>query len=449
MIRHLLTAALIGVAAPALAAAPLPSAAPAPAAADSAIPAQLDAKARDDYRFVFAAIRAADWSSAAARLDALPDGLLTPIARAELFLAKNSPKVEADALVALLTQAPDLPEAAQLAGLARKRGVEALPALPAENELRRMPAAPRRRSATSIRADAAAMTLGAQVLPLIKDDRPSDAEALLLAAEPMLSPEAQTEWQQRIAWSYFLTGDDVSARRLADRARAATGEWAVQADWVAGLAAWRQKDYDAATQAFANVAARARDTEMTAAGLFWAARADLASGHPEKVQARLRTASRLPETFYGLLAGGALGQALPRRRTAPASCPPTGRSSRSATTSASPPPSARSARTALPTPSSAIRPASARRAIMRRCSTSLPGSTCPRRRSGSHKTARRAPACRSMRATPRHRGAPAAAGVSTGRWFSPTRCRNCSSARTRSARPARAACSSCSPPPRS
>ncbi|WP_156680515.1 lytic transglycosylase domain-containing protein [Sphingomonas profundi] len=310
MIRILLTATLLlGTALPALAATPAPLA--------SAVPALLDAKARDDYRAVFAAIRSGDWSAAAARLDALPDGLLTPFARAELFLAKGSPRVEADPLVALLGQAPDLPQAAQLAGLARKRGVETLPDLPAENALKRMSAAPRRQSARSIRSDAAAMALGAQVIPLIKDDRPSDAEGLLIAAEPQLCAEAQTEWQQRIAWSYFLTGDDVSARRLADRARVGLGEWAVQADWVAGLAAWRQKDYDAAGAAFANVAARARDTEMTAAGLFWAARADLAAGHPEKVQARLRTASRLPETFYGLLAGGALGQALPARLDGP------------------------------------------------------------------------------------------------------------------------------------
>ncbi|TVV75611.1 lytic transglycosylase domain-containing protein [Sphingomonas solaris] len=316
MIRKLLAAALLlGAAAPALAVAPVAPPAAAPAAA---IPAQLDAAARDNYRAVFAAMRAGDWSSAAARLDALPDGLLTPFARAELYLAKGSPAIEAEPLVALLNQATDLPQAARLAALARKRGVESVPTLPYENELKRMSGAPRRQSARSIKSDAIAMTLSAQVVPLIKDDRPSEAETLLLAVENQLCAEAQTEWQQRIAWSYFLTGDDVSARRLADRARTGMGEWAVQADWVAGLAAWRQKDYAAASQAFTAVSSRARDTEMTAAGLFWAARADLAAGQPEKVQARLRSASRLPETFYGLLAGGALGQALPPQAAAPA-----------------------------------------------------------------------------------------------------------------------------------
>ncbi len=318
MIRNLMIGALLlGASAPLLAVAPVPATPAEASSAPGAIPALLDAKARDDYRAVFAAMRAADWTSAAARLDAIPDGLLTSFARAELFLAKGSPAADAEPLVALLSTAPDLPQAARLAALARKRGVDSLPALPIENELKRMSGAPRRQSARSIKSDAVAMALGAQITPLIKDDRPAEAEALLIATEPTLCAEAQTEWQQRVAWSYFLTGDDLSARRLADRARVGMGEWAVQADWVAGLAAWRQKDYEAATQAFANVAARARDTEMTAAGLFWAARADLAAGHPEKVQSRLRTASRLPETFYGLLAGGALGQALPQQQSGP------------------------------------------------------------------------------------------------------------------------------------
>ena len=56
---------------------------------------------------------------------------------------------------------------------------------------------------------------------------------------------------------------------------------------------------------------------MTAAGLFWAARADMVCGRPEKVQARLRSASRLPETFYGLPATGALGTATPAPETSP------------------------------------------------------------------------------------------------------------------------------------
>ena len=281
-------------------------------ATTGSIPAQLNAQQRSNYRAAFAAIRSGDWSGAAARLDAMPDGLLTPIARAELILAKGSPKAETEALASLVEQNSDLPEAQDLLRILRSRGATALPELPAEQDMRRLPSAPRRASARALKSDAAAAALGARVAPLIRDDRPAEAEALLSQAAPSLSPEALTEWQQRIAWSYFLTGDDASARRVVTPAQAGAGDWVVEANWVAGLAAWRQRDCSAAADAFDAVASRSRDPEMTAAGLFWAARADMACGHPEKVQSRLRSAARLGETFYGLLADAALGRAQPK-----------------------------------------------------------------------------------------------------------------------------------------
>jgi soluble lytic murein transglycosylase-like protein len=305
---------LAGSAAPALAASDtlvLPLVPPAPISNSNTLPQQLTPAERDGYRTVFTAIRAADWSAAAARLDGMPEGLLHPVARAELYLAKGSPKVELAPLIALIEKAPDLPEAPRLATLAKARGAELLPELPVARDLVRMPGAPRRQSARTTRSDAVAAALAVEITPLVKGDRPSDAEALLTARQFELTDEARTELQQRVAWSYYLAGDDVSARRLATQAHGGTGEWTVQADWVAGLAAWRQRDCAAAADAFSWVAARAKDSEMTAAGLFWAARADMACGRPEKVQTRLRTASRLPETFYGLLAGGALGLAPP------------------------------------------------------------------------------------------------------------------------------------------
>ena len=75
------------------------------------IPVQLDDAQREAYRAVFAAIHAGRWTDAQIDLDAMKPGPLHAIARAELYTAKGSPKVEADALVALLTEAPELPEA--------------------------------------------------------------------------------------------------------------------------------------------------------------------------------------------------------------------------------------------------------------------------------------------------------------------------------------------------
>jgi soluble lytic murein transglycosylase-like protein len=264
----------------------------------------------NNYRAIFAAIRSGAWSEAATRLDSAPDGVLTPIARAELYLAKGSPKADGSSLARLIALAPALPECAQLSRLAQTRGISDLPILPQERDLVRMPGASRRSSARTT-ADLAAAKIGPQIIQFIKNNQPADAEALVDAQAANLSIEAQTEWRQRVAWSYYLIGDDQSARRLATQAVAGAGEWTVPANWMLGLASWRAKDFATAALAFNAVATHGLDSEMRAAGLFWAARADLASQHPERVSAKLRLAAKYPETFYGLLASASLGLAPP------------------------------------------------------------------------------------------------------------------------------------------
>jgi soluble lytic murein transglycosylase-like protein len=107
---------------------------------------------------------------------------------------------------------------------------------------------------------------------------------------------------------------------VARLAQTGYGEWAAQADWTQGLAAWRQKDCAAAQVAFGDVARRATDTELRSAGLYWATRADIACGRPDLVQPRLQSAAQYGETYYGLLARQALGmidrKSAPQRMTA-------------------------------------------------------------------------------------------------------------------------------------
>jgi soluble lytic murein transglycosylase-like protein len=277
------------------------------AAARVPLPSQLSEAQRSDYRFVFSAIRAGDWTGAQARLASMGEGPLHDAARAELYLAPGSPKVELDPLMGLLARAPDLPQAPQLARLARTRGATSLPDLPSAQDLVWQSGQPRRSRPAATKGDRVAAELEPLIQPLIVADQPSQAEALLLAREAELGPEARTEFQQRIAWSYYLIGNDAAARQMAARARAGRGDWAVQADWVTALASWRLKECGAAGEAFQAVATRSTDPEMNAAGHYWAARADMMCGKPERVQARLRSAARLGETFYGLLAESALG----------------------------------------------------------------------------------------------------------------------------------------------
>jgi soluble lytic murein transglycosylase len=230
------------------------------------LPTQLGPNARDRYRDIFASIDSGKWSDATAKLAAMDEGPLHPIARAVIFTSKGSPKVDASDLATLATTSPDLPYAPALVRLAAARGASAIPLLPEVRELSWLGTSPRRIRTPTTEGDPAAGGLAGQILPLIKNDSPGDAEALLMLNQDRLTTDARTEWQQRV-------------------------------------------DYAAASAAFASVARRHSDAEMIAAGHYWAARADMAAKQPERIQPHLRNAARLEETFYGMLAQAAMGLA--------------------------------------------------------------------------------------------------------------------------------------------
>jgi len=279
---------------------------PAAAALPRGIPAQLDRDQRDAYAHVFAAIRDARWTDAQLELDAMKPGPLHAVARAELYIAKGSPKAELEPLVTLLHQAPELPQADALARLAKARGATELPPLPAQQRLVWQDGAPRRVRAKSARADEIAAGLTLAMQPFVKADDGAGAEALLDATDG-LAPESLTEWQAKIAWMYFLSGDDARARAMASKAAEGAGDWSIQGRWMGSLAGWRAGDCAAAGAGFEAVAARAGDADFRAAGLYWAARADMMCGRPDRIEGRLKAAAQYRESFYGQLARQALG----------------------------------------------------------------------------------------------------------------------------------------------
>ena len=279
---------------------------PAPPTPVVGIPKQLTAEQRDGYRGVFTAIRESRWSDAQIALDSMATGPLHAYARAELYTAKGSPRVEADALLKLINEAPELPQAEALERIAKARGVTELPPLPVQQRLIWNDGAPARIRAKGTKSDLIAADLAVKMQPYVKADSGAEAEALL-DATPGLSPEALTEWQTRIAWIYYLQGMDREARALAAKAELGAGDWTTQARWTGALAAWRQHDCGAAQVGFENVAARASDTDLRATALYWTARADMMCGRPDRIEARLKQASQFGETFYGLLARQALG----------------------------------------------------------------------------------------------------------------------------------------------
>lgn len=261
-----------------------------------------------DWRGVFNAIRARDWGSAQAGIAMLPPNILAPVARAELYTARGSPPVDLGSIQALLAEAPDLPQAEQLARMAFARGAVQAPAIVPRRPVVGLGSSPRRQRARAVSGEPYADQLRAALDPLIKANMAPEAEALLIQQGPYLSAEARTEAAQRVAWVYYVLGRDMDARRVADSWRAgAVGEWAPQAAWVSGLASWRINDCEAASRSFREVAATARDRELSAAGFYWAARSEQACRRPRAVAPLLKLAARNPESFYGLVARETLG----------------------------------------------------------------------------------------------------------------------------------------------
>jgi len=279
--------------------------------------AQQTVLAPKDWRGVFDAIDSGNWMAAQAGIATLPKSVLTPLAKAELYTAKGSPVVDVASLQALIAEAPELPQAEQLATMAIKRGALNPPPIIGEKPTYNIGSAPYRYKAKLVLGEPYADQLRSLLDPLVKADDAASAEAQLNIYAPQLSLEARAEAATRIAFIYYVLGQDSDARRVADTWRVgATGEWASQAAWVSGLASWRLADFNAASTAFQQVAQLAQQRELRAGGYYWAARAEQAAGRPGSVARLLRSAAsadEASESFYGLVARETLG--LPTRLT--------------------------------------------------------------------------------------------------------------------------------------
>jgi soluble lytic murein transglycosylase len=281
--------------------------APAHAASSAIKPINQDERAR--YGNILSLLDAQRWDEAKGAIITLPESdSLRPHLLAELYLAKDSPRVELFDLLDLLNKAPQLPQHDRIAALARKRGAQVLPDRPATRQLMWTGTSPQRQTLRSVKGDLAADQLRGKLLQFIRDDQPAAGEAMLASAETGLSVEGRTELRQRLAWSYFICGDTANARRMGALAvQGGSGEYVADAYWVIGLGAWREKQWAHAADAFYQAAMNASDADLRSRSYFWAARAMMADRKPQRVNALLRSAARDEESFYGMLARETLG----------------------------------------------------------------------------------------------------------------------------------------------
>jgi len=276
-------------------------------AAQRRVPQQLTIAQRTAYHIIYVDIDAGRFAKAQAALAAMDDGPLHASAKAQLMLARGS--LKGDDIVAWLAANTDLPQAPKLVALAARS--PDMPALPIGRLLRTVSFQPPMSPKSSFSTGATDAAAVARLKPLLAADRNAEAEAVLANQRGGLSSDVAAEWAQRTAWSYYGAGDDLAAERLGRDAATGSSQWSALGGWVAGLAAYRRGDCAAAASAFELVGQRFGGEDIAPAAAFWAARAYLACGKPDKVASRLKAAASRPDSFYGMLALRTLGLAQP------------------------------------------------------------------------------------------------------------------------------------------
>ena len=282
-------------------------------AANRVAPAQLSQRDREYYEAVFRAIDFGTWGEVETLLAQRERGLLHQIARAEYYLAANSPRVSAEQISDWLAHGRDLPHAPRLARLALTRGAQSLPGLPVEQSMSTRGGIPKRALPPSVQDGTMPAAIADSIRQRITNDDPDGARLLLDGVDASLSAEARAEWRQRVAWSYYIENMDPHALAMARTVSAGSGPWVAEGEWVAGLASWRMGDCEQAGAAFERAAYGATNPELRAAAYYWGSRAALRCRQPERSAQLLRGAAGADETLYGMLATEQLGQAMPKR----------------------------------------------------------------------------------------------------------------------------------------
>jgi soluble lytic murein transglycosylase-like protein len=145
----------------------------------------------------------------------------------------------------------------------------------------------------------------------IKADQPEQANAALRQAQQDgASTYDLARLAMRVSASYLAEGEDQAAYDTAMGIQDASLRQSVPSlDWYAGFAAYRLGNYEQSATQLEILAQRGNvPNYLRSQAAFWAARAHLRFGDPQRVITLLNAAAREEPTFYGVLAEKMLGQ---------------------------------------------------------------------------------------------------------------------------------------------
>ena len=277
----------------------------APVVAD--LPTVLDTESRDRYRRIFQAQAAGQWAEASAEIAKLQDKTLMGYVGAQRLLSQGYPG-RYDELAAWLQEYNDHPDAPAIYRLALARRTPGGSELTPASFVGFTQGSPSFAAARTVRgADAPQAAELRARLQQMADDGGFNAAFVLLdrkSTADTLGPQEVELWRGRIR----------------TRALEADSQRGVQvpvevglppdANWTAAMAAFTRGNMAEAARRFELVADAPPDRASSwtlSAGSFWAARANLLAGNPQKFVPYLKRAALHGTTFYGLVAQKALG----------------------------------------------------------------------------------------------------------------------------------------------
>lgn len=271
------------------------------------LPTVLDTESRDRYRRIFQAQAAGQWSEANAEIAKQSDKTLMGYVGAQRLLSPGYP-ARYDELASWLQEYNDHPDAPAIYKLALARRTRGSGELTPASFVGFTPGSPSFAAARTVTgADASsAGELRARLQHMVDDGGFNAAFVLLDRKSTVgtLGPQEVELWRGR-----------VRTRALeADSQRGVQAPVEVglppDANWTAALQAFGRGDMVEAARRFELVADAPPDQASSwtlSAGSFWAARANLLAGNPQKFAPYLKRAALHGRTFYGLVAQKALG----------------------------------------------------------------------------------------------------------------------------------------------
>ena len=271
------------------------------------LPTVLESDDRDRYRRIFQAQASGQWAQADGEIAQLKDKTLMGYVGAQRLLSQGYP-AKFPELAQWLQDFNDHPDAPAIYRLAVARRTPGSGDITPASFVGFAQPSPTFAAARTIRgADAAsAADLRARLQHMADDGGFNAAFALLdrKSTVDVLGPQEVEMWRGRMR-TRALEAD--SQRTLQVPIEVAMPP---DANWTAGLQAFTSGSYADAARRFEAVADAAPDQASSwtlSAGSFWAARANLLAGNPQKFAPFLKRAALYGRTFHGLIAQKALG----------------------------------------------------------------------------------------------------------------------------------------------